>query len=146
MKIGLMMIIVAVLAGITGAQQVSKQERPTLLRQGTVHGEIMIKEVSGNHLGNFSCGNLTVNVTKLSNDGWQRKAIATGSFAGRRCSFRVANVPAGESFVATLTAQFPNACDEKRFETTTSFPMELKSREQLRYDFTVAKIRCVLIK
>ena len=141
-----MMIIVAVFGGIAVAQQVGKQERPALLRPGAVQGEIMIKEVSGNHLGNFSCGNLTVNVTKLGENQWKRKATATGSFAGRRCSFRVTNVPAGESFVATLTAQFPNSCDEKKFETTTSFPMELKNREQLRYDFTVAKIRCVLVK
>ena len=106
----------------------------------------VLKEVSGNHLGNFSCTNLTVQVSKLGENGWQKKAVATGSFAGRRCSFRISNVTAGESFVAVLIAQFPNGCDEKKFETTTSFPMELKSREQLRYDFSVARIRCVLVK
>ena len=143
MKISSTAILVLLLAGIAAGQQLGRQ---LPLRPGSVFGEIMIKEVSGNHIGNFSCSNLTVHASKLGSDGWQRKATATGSFAGRRCSFRILNVPAGQSFVAVLTAQFPNGCDEKKFDTTTSFPMELKSREQLRYDFSVARIRCVLVK
>ena len=143
MKISSAVILALFLVGIATAQQIGRQQP---LRSGSVYGEIMIKEVSGNHLGNFSCSNLTVQISKLSSSGWQRKSTASGSFAGRRCSFRVTNVPAGESFVAVLNGHFPNACDQKKFETTTSFPMELKSREQLRYDFTVASIRCVLVK
>ena len=127
------------------AQTAGPDNRPTNIRPGAVVGEIHIKEVSGNNLGNFSCGNLTVSASKLSG-GWKRTATATGNFAGRRCSFHVANVPAGEPFVAVLTADFPNGCDEKKFETTTSFPMTVKGREQLKYSFSVSRIRCVLVK
>ena len=135
-------VFIFAMAAAVAAQQLGRQQ---ILRSGSVYGEIMIKEVSGNNIGNFSCANLTVNANKLQG-GWNRKATATGSFAGRRCSFRISNVPAGEVFVAVLTAEFPNGCDEKKFETTTSFPMELKSREQLKYNFSVARIRCVLVK
>jgi len=45
-----------------------------------------------------------------------------------------------------LTAQFPNGCDQKNFETNTSFPMKLKGREQMQYNFEVTRIRCVLVK
>ena len=146
MKIASSLAFVLLISGIVAAQPGRREGPGVVLRQGAVYGEIHIKEVSGNHLGNFSCSNLTVYISKLGTGGWQRKATATGSFAGRRCNYRVLNVPAGEPFVASLTAEFPNACDEKKFETTTSFPMELKSREQLRYSFTVSRIRCVLVK
>lgn len=142
MRITATIVFVLAVAAMASAQGLGRQQP---LRSGSVYGEIMIKEVSGNHLGNFSCGNMTAHVSKIGG-GWQRKATATGQFAGRRCSFRIANVPAGEQFVAVLTAQFPNGCDQKTFETTTSFPMELKSREQLRYNFSVSRIRCVLVK
>ena len=142
MKYLITVVFVLTMVTAAGAQQLGRQ---VPLRSGVVYGEIYIKEVSGNHVGNFTCANLTVSVSKLSG-GWQRKAAAMGSFAGRRCSYRVINVPAGEQFVAVLNAQFPNACDEKKFETTQSFPMELKSREQLRYAFDVTRIRCVLVK
>ena len=143
MKITILIVLMLFLCGIAIGQQLGRQ--PQVLRPGTVSGEILIKEVSGNHIGNFSCSNLTATVSKLGG-GWQRKATATGSFAGRRCSFRITNVPAAEQFVAVLTADFPNGCDQKNFETTTSFPMEIKSREQLKYNFIVSKIRCVLVK
>ena len=136
--------ILLLLCGVAHAQQ-SGGPAPGLL-PGAVYGDIVIKEVSGNHLGNFSCSNLTVYVSKLGENGWQRKATATGNFSTRRCSFRISNVPARESFVASVKAEFPNGCDEKKFETTTSFPMQLKGREQLRYGFTVMRIRCVLVK
>jgi hypothetical protein len=145
MRLAASFVFVLFLCGLGVAQQARKNDSPTSLRPGVVYGEIMIKEVSGNHLGNFSCSNITVNVSRLG-DGWKRTATATGSFAGRRCSYRVTNIPAGETFVATLTADFPNGCDQKNFDTTTSFPMELKSREQLRYGFAVSRIRCVLVK
>ena len=143
-----MKILAAVFLGLVAtsfaiSQQVARQ---LPLRPGAVYGEIVINEVSGNHLGNFTCSNLTASVSQLNGASWKRTATATGSFAGRRCSFRISNVPAGEPFVAVLSAQFPNGCDEKKFETTTSFPMELKSREQLKYAFSVARIRCVLVK
>lgn len=142
MKYLITAVFVLTAATACAAQRVGRQAP---LRTGVVYGEIHIKEVSGNHVGSFTCAKLTVNISKLSG-GWQRKATATGSFAGRRCSYRVLNVPAGEPFVAGLDAQFPNSCDEKKFEATQSFPMELKSREQLRYVFDVARIRCVLVK
>ena len=145
MKITLTIILTTFLSGIAVARQAGSPMRQ--LMPGTVHGDISINEVSGNHLGNFSCGNLTVYISKLCNeDGWKRKTTATGNFPARRCSFRVTDVPAGQSFVASLTAQFPNACDEKKFETTTSFPMKLKGNEQLKYSFLVSRIRCVLVK
>lgn len=136
--------ILLLLCSVAHAQQTGGSA-PGLL-PGSVYGDIVIKEVSGNHIGNFSCSNLTVYVSKLSENGWKRKATATGNFSARRCSFRVANVPAGETFIASVKAEFPNGCDEKKFETTTSFPMRLKGREQLRYGFAVMRIRCVLVK
>ena len=145
MKISIIFSFVLCLAGATAAQQIGRQDRAPALLPGAVYGEILIKEVSGNNVGNFPCANLTVYVSKLEG-GWQRSAKAIGNFSARRCSFRIPNVPAGEAFVAVLKAQFPNACDEQKFETTTSFPMKLKGREQLKYDFSVSRIRCVLVK
>ena len=127
------------------AQQVGKDNRTITQQPGAVNGEIAIKEVSGNNVGNFSCANLTIRAAKLEG-GWHRTAKSTGNFSLKRCSFHISNVPAGETFVVALNAQFPNSCDEKKFETTTSFPMKLKPREQLKYDFIVSRIRCVLAK
>jgi hypothetical protein len=141
----IVLFLVMLSSAVTYAQQAGDRTTPVPL-PGAVHGDIVIKEVSGNNIGNFACGNLTVYVSKLGGSGWQRHGTATGNFGSRRCSFKVSNVPAGEPFVAVLKAEFPHGCDEKKFETTTSFPMKLKGREQMRYNFAVARIRCVLVK
>jgi hypothetical protein len=72
---------------------------------------------------------------------------ATGNFSSRRCSFSIKGIPAGQSFTLSLPApEFPKACDEKKFETHTSFPMTVKTGQNLTYDFSVNRIRCVLLK
>jgi hypothetical protein len=135
-------VVVLTLAG--AAQEISKNNRTPTRLPGSVSGEIVIKEVSGNGLAQFACSNLIVSANKLGG-GWERTARAYGEFSKRRCRFVIAEVPAGDSFVAVLNAQMPS-CDQKTFETTTSFPMKLKGSEFLKYNFSVTKIRCVIVK
>ncbi len=138
------LIFVLILGTIAGAQEIMKDNRTVMKKPGSVSGEIVMKEVSGNGLASFKCGNLVVSANKLGG-GWQRKARAYGDFSKRQCRFVLPAVPAGESFVAVLKAQMPS-CDQKSFETTTSFPMTLKGGEALKYNFAVSKISCVLLK
>ncbi|HKP68395.1 MAG TPA: hypothetical protein VJV05_03860 [Pyrinomonadaceae bacterium] len=143
MKVLRVIVLMMLASGIAMAQQAGGRT-PTAL-PGVVYGAISIEEVSGNNLGNFGCSNMTVSVSKL-NGGWKRTVTAIGDFGARRCSYRITNVRAGEQFVATLSAQFPKGCDEKKFETSTSFPMALKGGEQMKYNFGVTRVRCVLVK
>jgi hypothetical protein len=124
------------------AAQESRGNRKITKLPGAVSGEIAIKEASG--MGTFKCSNLIVKANKLGG-GWARSSRAYGDFSKRECRFVLPSVPAGESFVAVLTAQMPS-CDQKSFNTTTSFPMTLKSGEALKYNFEVMKISCVLLK
>jgi hypothetical protein len=141
MKVLTIVLFVIALSIAAPAQRHSGKGVPV----GTVYGDILIREVSGNNLGYFSCANLAVRVTKLGG-GWQELRKAMGNFSDRRCTFEVGYVRAGDTFVAVLEADFPHGCDLKSFETTTSFPMKVKAREGLRYNFAVSKIRCVLVK
>ena len=142
MKILLSLMVLLVVAGAAGAQELNK--RNFTKQPGTVSGEIVINDVVGNGLGKFTCSNLVVSASKLGG-GWQRKARALGDFSKRRCFFVVPSIPAGEQFVAVLNAQMPS-CDQKSFETTTSFPMALKPGEAMKYNFSITKISCVLLK
>jgi hypothetical protein len=144
MKYLLSIIFMLTLSAAAGAQEIKKDNRTVKKTPGSVSGEIVIKESSGNGLTKFTCANLVVGTSKLGG-GWQRTSRAIGEFSKRRCIFVVPSVPAGESFVAVLSAQMPS-CDQKSFETTTSFPMTLKSGEALKYNFEITKISCQLLK
>jgi hypothetical protein len=123
---------------------VAQRNRPKPGPVGAVYGEIVINEVVGSGLTTFTCANLVVSANKLGG-AWHRASRAIGDFKKRRCTFVVPLVPAGDAFVAVLNARMPS-CDQKAFETTTSFPMTLKSGESLKYNFSVTKITCVLLK
>lgn len=140
----LTIIFVVVLTVAGAAQEITKNDRTPTKLSGSVSGEIVIKDSSGNGLAQFACSNLIVSTNKLGG-GWQRKVRAYGDFSKHRCRFVVPVVPAGEQFVAVLNAQMPS-CDQKTFDTTTSFPMKLKGGEHLKYDFSVIKIRCAVVK
>ena len=144
MKYLVSIIFMMTFSATLGAQAVMKDSRTVKKMPGSISGEIVIKESSGNGLTKFTCSNLEVGAGKLGG-GWQRKARAIGDFSKHRCTFIVPSVPAGDSFVAVLSAQMP-ACDQKSFETTTSFPMTLKSGEGLKYNFEISKISCQLLK
>jgi len=144
MKYLISIIFVVVMAAAASAQEIMKNDRKVVLQPGTLSGEIVIQNAIGSGLSKFTCGNLIVSASKLGG-GWQRKSRASGDFTRRRCVFALPPIPAGESFVAAVNAQMPS-CDQKSFETTTSFPMKLKPGEALKYNFTVTKISCVLLK
>jgi hypothetical protein len=144
MKNLLFITLLATMGTVAGGQVLMKDNRVIKKDPGTVSGDIVINQVIGNGLGKFTCSNLVVSAGKLAG-GWQRKARAGGDFSKRRCVFVLPQVPAGEPFVAVLNAQMPS-CDQKTFETTTSFPMTLKPAEAMKYNFSVTKISCVLIK
>ena len=136
------LIFLLLLSTIAGAQELNK--RNFIKQPGTVSGEITFKEVVGSGLAKFKCANLVASAGKLGG-GWQVKTRASGDFTKRRCTFTLPPIPAGEQFVAVLNAQMPS-CDQKTFDTTTSFPMQLKPGEAMKYNFSVKKISCVLIK
>ncbi|HUR96677.1 MAG TPA: hypothetical protein VMZ26_01290 [Pyrinomonadaceae bacterium] len=136
------MFFLLLLSTFAGAQELGK--RNFIKPPGSVSGEIFINNLAGNGLDAFTCSNLVVSVGKLGG-GWQRKTRATGNFSQRHCMFVVPSVPAGESFVAVLNARMPS-CDQKSFETTTSFAMTLKPGEAMEYNFSVSKISCQNVK
>ena len=142
MKYLLSIVFLCTLTTAVAAQELNKRNLTKLA--GTVSGEIVIKEAVGSGLTKFKCSNLIASAGKLGG-GWQRKSRASGDFTKRRCAFILPPIPAGEQFVAVLNAQMPS-CDQKAFETTTSFPMQLKPGEAMRYNFSVTKISCVLLK
>ena len=142
MKYLLSIVFLLTLTAAGAAQELSK--RNFTKQPGAVSGEIVIKEAVGSGLSKFKCSNLTASAGKLGG-GWQVMRRASGDFTKRRCTFVLAPIPAGEQFVAVLTAQMPS-CDQKTFDTTTSFPMEVKPGEAMKYNFSVTKISCVLIK
>lgn len=130
------------LSTFAGAQELNKRNLVKL--PGSVSGEITFKETVGTGLAKFKCSNLVASASKLGG-GWQVKTQASGDFTKRRCTFSLKPIPAGEQFVAVLNARMP-ACDQKTFDATTSFPMELKPGEAMKYNFSVVKISCVLLK
>ena|SRR5215213_8920319 len=141
----LSIVFVVLLLTMTGvAQEITKNNRTPARLSGSVSGEIVIKEKSGNGLVNFACSSLVVSLNKLGG-GWEQKVRAYGDFSKQRCRFAVPVVPAGQSFVAVLNAKMPS-CDQKTFDTTTSFPMKLKGGEILTYNFSVTKISCAIVK
>lgn len=137
------LLFVLVLSTFAGAQELNKRNLTKL--PGTVSGEITFNEVVGSGLTKFKCSNLIASAAKLGGGGWQRKGRASGDFSKRRCYFVIPSIPAGEQFVAALNAQMPS-CDQKSFEATTSFPMAVKPGEAMKYNFSVTKISCVLLK
>ncbi len=118
-------------------------------QRGTVKGTIIIKNVSGNNLGNFGCDDISVTLSDLTapqDKRWQLKTTATGDFSTRKCAYKIARVPADNSFSAAVSPQFPGGCDQKSFQTSASFPMKVSPYQTLTYDFTVTKISCTLVK
>jgi len=142
MKTLSIVVLVLVISGVGAAQRKSKGQSHT---SGSVYGEIVIKEASGNNLSGFTCGHLIVEIRKLGG-GWEHSSGGVGNFSSRRCSFKVTDIPPDQTFVAVLKTYFLMGCDQKSFETTTSFPMKLKTKEELRYNFAVSKISCVKLK
>src|SRR5688572_20294556 len=110
MKYLLSIIFMLTLSAAAGAQEIKKDNRTVKKAPGSVSGEIVIKDSSGNGLTKFTCSNLVVGASKLGG-GWHRKARAIGEFTKHRCMFMVPSVPAGDSFVAVLGAQMPS-CDQ----------------------------------
>ena len=142
MKHVLSIVFLFTMTSAVAAQELNKR---TFTKQpGMVSGEIVIKEAVGSGLTKFKCGNLIASAGKLGG-GWQLKSRASGDFTKRRCTFILPPIPAGEQFVAVLKAQMPS-CDQQTFEATTSFPMQLKPGEAMKYNFSVTKISCVLLK
>ena len=142
--------LILAFGGIAAAQEIKKDDRQEKKLPGKLKGEIIIKEAGGNNLGNFSCANLIVGANRTDAKrpyNWKRQSAGTGDFSKRQCSFVIDDVPINGTFVAVISANFPNGCDQKIFDATTSFPMQLKKGgEVLKYDFTVMKIRCEIIK
>lgn len=133
-----------------GVHEMKLDETQVQKMPGKVTGNIVIKEAGGNNLGSFSCGNLVVGANRTDAKpplNWKRKGKVTGDFSKRQCTFVVDDVPAEQTFVMAINAEFPKGCDQKVFQANSSFPMQLKkSNEVMKYDFTVAKIRCEIVK
>ena len=129
------------------APQEVRENNRKIIAAGSVGGTILIKEVSGNNVGNFTCCRIKVVASTLSGDSWSKTVSATGNFSSRRCYFNITGIPAGKGFTLNIpTPEFPKACDEKKFEVSSvSFPMTVKTGEKLGYNFTITRIRCVLI-
>src|SRR5215203_1447661 len=142
MKTLSIIVLVFAIAGAAAAQRKSKGKP---LNSASVYGEIVIKEATGNNLSGFTCGHLIVEIRKLGG-GWEHSSGGVGNFSSRRCSFKVTDIPPDQTFVAVLKTYVLMGCDQKSFETTTSFPMKLKTKEELRYNFAVSKISCVKLK
>ena len=139
------LLSIAFLFTLTTAGAAQELNKRNFIKQpGTVSGEITFKEVVGSGLAKFKCSNILASAGKIGG-GWQLKSQASGDFAKRRCTFTLPSIPAGEQFVAVIHARMP-ACDQKTFDATTSFPMELKPGETMKYNFSVTKISCVLLK
>lgn len=145
MRYLLTIVFMFTLCVAAGAQGLRKDYRTITKKPGVISGEIVINNVVGSGLSNFKCSNLIAGATQLGGGGWHRKSRASGDFSKRRCFFVLPSIPAGEQFVAALNAQMPS-CDQKSFEATTSFPMAVKPGEAMRYNFSVTKISCVVIK
>jgi hypothetical protein len=142
MKYVLCIVFLFTLSTAVAAQELNKRNFTKQL--GTVSGEIVIKEAVGSGLTKFKCSNLIARAGKLGG-GWNVSSRARGDFTKRRCTFTLPPMPAGIQFLAFLDAEMPG-CDQKTFDTTTSFPMELKPGEAMKYNFSVIKISCVLLK
>jgi len=99
----LSIVFIALLTVAGAAQEITKNDRTPTRLFGSVSGEIVIKEKSGNGLGNFACSNLVVSLNKLGG-GWEQKVRANGDFSKLRCRFVVPAVSAGQSFVAVTGA------------------------------------------
>ena len=124
----------------------AEQDNRKYTGYGTVSGAINIMEVAGNNLGNFTCGRIKVRL-KGQAGGWEKTVSATGNFSSRKCYYSITNVPSGKYFSLFIpTPEFPNACDEKRFEADASFPMLVKTGEKLTFNFKVTRVVCRLVK
>ena len=146
----LILAFVLTVSGLVSAQATQNGRGPLTKMPGVVKGEILIKEIGGNNLGNFGCSNLVVGINRIDAKrpyDWERTGSATGDISTKRCTYTISNVPAHGRFVAVIGANFPNGCDQKLFDATTSFPMQLKKGgEVLVYNFAVSRISCVMLK
>ncbi len=146
----LILAFVLTVPSLVSAQATQSERGPLKKMPGVVKGEILIKEIGGNNLGKFGCSNIVVGINRIDAKrpyDWKRGGTATGDISTKQCSFSVPNVPAYGTFVAVISAKFPNGCDQKIFNATTSFPMQLKKGgEVLVYNFAVSKISCVMVK
>ena len=120
-----------------------------LAQNGTVRGNIAIKKMSGNNLGNFGCSNLTVTVASFNKKrpySWQVADTAKGVIKDGRCSYSINDVPMNGSFTVSLSANFPKTCDLKIFKPDSSFPMKRTSRGPFEYNPAVHEIACTIVK
>ncbi len=142
MKYLLSIVVLFTLTAAVAAQELN--ERKFIKLPGTVSGEITFKDVIGSGLAKFKCGNLIVRAFKHGG-GWKVLTRARGDFTKRRCTFTLPPMPAGVNFIAFLDPEMPS-CDQKKFDATSSSPMELKPGETMKYNFIVTKISCVMLK
>ena len=134
------------------AQETKKDDRKIKKLPGKIKGEIVIKDATGNNLGEFKCANLRVFASRMQRDPytkqkWMRESLAAGNFSARRCSFLITDVPV-DSGVFSIFAQLESApCEQKSMKANASFPMEMKKGgETLTYNITVYVLRCFVIK
>jgi hypothetical protein len=129
------------------APQEARENNRKISATGSISGTIVIKEVSGNNIGNFTCDRIKVLVRERGAGGWSKTVAATGNFSTRRCSYNITGIPAEMSFALGIpTPEFPKGCDEKKFELGFQpFPMTVKTGAKRTYNLTITRIRCVLV-
>ena len=113
---------------------------------GSVRGQITIKQVSGNNLGDFGCSNISVSASGLGKGAWSRSVGSHGKFSDRVCEYSLPRVPANVPFTVTLAGNFPRGCDLKVFKSDSSFPMTVKSRGSITFNPTIQQITCTIVK
>lgn len=140
-------MVVLILCAGAAAQQIERKKGKIGLLTGTVKGTVVIKQMSGNNLGNFGCSNLRVTVSSLNvKEKWSRSRTTGGNIRTLRCSFQVTGVPSEDQFIVSVAANFPKGCDLKVFKVEGSFPTKIKGGETLTYDPVVTQIKCEIVK
>lgn len=140
-------VVILMLCASAAAQQIEGKKEKLRLLTGTVKGTVVIKEMSGNNLGNFGCSNLRVNVSSLNvKEKWSRSRTAGGNIRTLKCAFQVTGVPSEDQFIVSVAANFPKGCDLKIFKAESSFPTKIKGGETLTYDQIVTQIKCEIVK
>ncbi len=144
MKMLSIVLLALMLCGATAAQAVKGSDAKMGLVPGTVYGEIVIKEKSGTGMAGFACLNLHVYVSAVRG-AWKRRVRASGD-SPPTVFVQGDERAVGHAVRRSAQSRLSKVCDQGTSDTTTSFQMKLKGAEKLRYDFTVSKIGCVLLK
>lgn len=139
--------LILMLCGIAAAQETAPKDEKMKRLNGTVKGTIVIKEISGNNLGNFNCSNLRVTVSEIGgNEKWARSRTAGGNIRTQKCSYLIPNVPSEDQFIVGIAAQFPKGCDLKIFKVENSLPTKIKGGETFTYHLVITQIKCEIVK